>query len=943
LPVVTTAALISLLAGLANLVIATVVVASSPRQSLHRACAAWGFSVATWNIGVFALTVVESEAIADICARITWMGVAFLPVSVIHFIERSFEHRSRRFGAWYAASAAVALGVWTPFFIRGVRVINDAWYALPGPGLWLFIGLAMPFCYIASMRLLWRKTRDPEAHLSRRAWLLLGVLLACQVLGANDILPVLGFARYPFTEVAVPLLGGWAAVVYAVVVGYGIFSDQLIEMRISLGRALANLLRWGLLVTLCSLLLLLINVVAPEHLTLHGALWALGALVLAATLAGVFSPRLIAQPAERLRNRVYGDRFDYLEKIRVLPEHLYRQSDSARGYARICDGLRDILRLGAVSLWYRDPLGRPRLVPAPSVPLLPAEQDAGWAEVEREARTWLDREDLWVIALRTANEAPSGYLRLAARPGKILQLNELDREAIAELVATLTHQVERESIHASLQLRQANDAKDRFLASINHEVRNPLNGLVGMLDLLRGEALSPEAARRMEVMRACADQLTAVMDNALDFASLAEGRLPVRAIPFELVALLRGSAAHLSLGAAGRIFWELPEGPVWLIADAGKLRQIVSNYVANALKYGQPPHATVRAAVKARRGGGARLQIEVRNPAPPEPGENLDQWFEPFNRGARARSTGLAGTGLGLAISRRLAEAMDGVIGARREGGELVFQLSCPVGLADPAPAAAPGGARFGTAGKTSPLALVIEDEAYNREVIVHHLASWGFRINQAASGAEVREQFARELPDLIITDWLLGDTDGASLLPELLAGAARRRPPVIVLSAYATEEKARQAELAGADRFLTKPLQAPLLHQTIVELLPGLGALSELASSTEARAPGIPGPPSEGELVDRLRALWREALGLLGTDRDAAGRRVHTMRGLARLLPVSELPEALADYERALADGEDDAITSAARAGVEALLASLPTSPPDGHLADPIRFLTKP
>lgn len=916
--------LVSLIAGLLNLVVAVVVLLSSPRQRLHRACAAWGFSVAVWNLGVFFLGVVRSESVAEIWARITWTAVAFLPVSIMHFLELSFERRRRDFTKWYAVTLVTALGIWTPIFMRGVQLVADIWYARPGPGLWLLVGLFLPLSYLLSIRLLVQESRAPSRAFRRRAWLLLGVILACQVLGSNDLLPVFGFATYPFTDVKVPLLGPWAAASYAVVVGYGIFSDQLIEMRISLGRSLAHLLRLGLLFTICTLLLLLFNVLAPDQLPIGGVFGALGALVVATFLAGVFSPRLIMQPSEALRDRVFGDRFDYLEKIRALPEALYLEPDMGRGATRVCLGLRDTLRLGDVTLWYRDPLGLACVVPERSPSLSEAARTAGWAQVARESQDWLDREDLWVLPLRTVGEAPSGYLRLEASPGGRLHLNELDREAIAEIVGILAHQVERESIRASLQLRRANDAKDRFLASINHEIRNPLNGLVGMVELLHAESPDPRAHRRLETMRACADQLIAVMDNALDFASLSEGRLPLRETRFELGGLLRGSVAHLEIGTEGRVFWDLPPDVVWLAGDAGKLRQIVSNYVANALKYGRPPHASVRATVRDTAAGAGELLVEVRNPAPAEPDENLNEWFQPFSRGHRARATGAAGSGLGLAIARRLAEAMDGVIGARREGGDLVFQLVCPVKksavppLAESAPFLVPAHSDH------APRVLVIEDETYNREILVHHLAAWGCRVDQAASGAEAAEIFRRETPDLVVMDWLLGDTDGSVLLPSLLAAAGDRRPPVIVLSAYATDEKAHQAELAGADRFLTKPLQAGRLRLILGELLPTFHPVGA-NSDTPADAPA---PPLR-EIASRLRESWPTVLACRDSDPDEAARRIHRMRGLARLLPPSELPDALADLERALADRASPAVVRAAWHAVDVLLAQLATTPP--------------
>lgn len=914
---------VSLLAGLVNLVIALVVLLAGYRQRLHRACAAWGLSVAVWNLGVFALGVVSTEAVAEAWASFTWMGVVFLPISIVHFMELSFDRPRRRYGRWYAASAVVAATAWTPFFIEGVRWVGDTWYARPGPGLWVFVLVAMPLCYVVTLRMLWNEARLGQAQARKRARLLMGVLIACQVLGANDILPVLGWEKYPFTEVEVPILGAWAAALYAVVVGHGIFSDQLIELRIALGRSAANLLRMGLLFTLCGVLLLLFHAWAPDYLPLGGVAGALGTLIVASVLAGFFSPRLLLQPSEKLRERVYGDRFHYLDKLRALNEELYLNTDTVRGFSRVCEGLREVLRLGSVVLWYRDPLGAPQRVPREAFELSVKAGQTGWAAVEREFRTWQDREDLWVIALRTAGEAPSGYLRLEAMPGQWLRLNELDREVVAELVGQLAHQVEREAIRASLQLRRTSEAKDRFLASINHEIRNPLNGMVGMVELLGAEPLTEMGRRRLATMGECADQLVAVLDNALDFASLVEGRLSERKSRFELGALLRGSVAHLEIGREGSVLWQLPEQAVWLRGDAGKLRQIIANYVGNALKYGQPSRAEVRAELRGTRRGGKELLVEVRNRAPMEAAEDLPEWFQPFRRGERAQRSGQAGSGLGLAIAQRLAEAMKGQVGARRERADLVFYVSCPVEETEAMGVGAESGAGLVDRDQVGRevWALVIEDEAYNREVLLHYLAGWGVRTKSAASGAEAIAVVERRRPDVIITDWLLGDTDGAALLPRLAAGGGGVLPPTIVLSAYATEEKAEEARQAGATRFLTKPLRAAELRRALGEVLPPGWEGGRLVEGESLKV------PTEEEIRTRLGEAWLEASELMaGANGEAAARVVHRMRGLARLMPgPSELPDALADLERALDDGADTAVRRAARSGVEVLLGEVP------------------
>ena len=660
----------------------------------------------------------------------------------------------------------------------------------------------------------------------------------------------------------------------------------------------------------------MINAWRPDLLPASATFVCIAVVVLGHLATGLFSPRSLTHHADRLRSRVYGARFDYLEKVRPLAAFVRRQSDLAAGLDRVCQELRETLGIDLVEVWYRDANGEPRVVP-PRPGLNDITRLSRWDDVVREARRWRDREDLWVIPLQNGSAEPAGYLRLVSSDWS-LRLNELDREAIGELAAALLHQVEREVIRVSLDLRQVNEAKDRFLAGINHEVRNPLNGITGLLHLLRQEGLRGRPAYLLETLNACAEQLVATMDNALDFASLTQGRVAARATRFELGALVRGSIAHHSLGAGDRIRHRLPPEKCWLLGDAGKLRQIISNYVGNALKYGQPPRAELRAQLRSLDAKRLELRIEVLSPAAISPGEDLDEWFRPFRRGQRAAETGAPGSGLGLAICRRLAEAMGGAVGVSREADLLSFWLVVPVAPASPPeePVSPPQPPQGGE--RRAFRVLAVEDEAYNRLILGHHLRAWNLEADWAGSGAEAEEKIREGRPDLVIMDWLLGDTDGARLLPRLLAAHPGNPPPIIVLSAYATEEKESQALAVGARRFLSKPLHPESLRDALLDAIPGL-------APADAKAPSLPDMPVDrGQLEQRLRDEWRSALDLWREQPAEAANHVHRMRGIARYLPDSGIPAALRDLEKALSDGAPTEKIEAALASASALMESL-------------------
>jgi len=919
--------ILSAMLAAANFIVAVLVLAAAPSRPLHRVLGLLGVGMSGFGVAWLLLGATEAVPSATVLGQFAWLSAVPLPAAWLHHLHLSLDRPpKRRFARAYLAAVvaaiiglAPALGFLARYPAWGGREPPAAFPSVLGLGL-LALGLATLFTLARDLF-----AENDEARRRARTPALHGAFLT--LLGLHDVLPLLGANDYPFTSTRVSPLGAWAPAIFPVLVFHGLASDRLIELRIACGRWLAAFPRSAFFLGLCGLTLFLVNAWRPDLLPAPATFVCIAVVLLACLATGLFSPGSLTHHADRLRNRVYGGRFAYLEKIRALIPLVRGQPDLAAGFDRVCQELRKTLGVDLVEIWYRDADGEPRVIP-PRSGLNDITRLSRWDDVVREARRWRDREDLWVVPLQSGSAEPAGYLRLVSS-GWSLRLNELDREAVNELAAALVHQVEREVIRVSLELRQVNEAKDRFLAGINHEVRNPLNGITGLLHLLRQEGLRGRPAYLIDTLSACAEQLVATMDNALDFASLTQGRAVARPARFELGALVRGGVAHHAISAGDRIVLRLPAEEHWLHGDAGKIRQILSNYVGNALKYGQPPRAELHARLRPSDAGGLSLHIEVLSPAAVPADENLDEWFRPFRRGQRAAETRAAGSGLGLAICHRLADAMGGAVGVRREGDQLAFWLSVPVKPSAPPPEATPAPARADGDARRRVHVLAIEDEAYNRLILGHHLHAWNLDADWAGSGAEAEEKIRERRPDLVIMDWRLGDTDGAGLLPRLLAAHAANPPPVIVLSAYATEEKESQALAAGARCFLGKPLLPEALWSAIREAVPGLDAAAPEVP------PGANIPADLGRLEHDLREEWRLARAAWRTRPAEAANHVHRMRGLARHLPASELPAALRALEKALADGAAVERIQAAFSDVAPLL--------DGPAAGPVAERTIP
>ncbi len=350
------------------------------------------------------------------------------------------------------------------------------------------------------------------------------------------------------------------------------------------------------------------------------------------------------------------------------------------------------------------------------------------------------------------------------------------------------------------ELKKANEAKDEFLASMSHEIRNPLNGVIGLSSMLQ-ESVQTERDRRLtESLRACADQLRLVLDDVLDFSVIERGEVQVQLAPFNPAAAIH--AAVVSVDAKlerTRVTFgpKLSDG-LWLRGDAGKLRQIVSNLVSNAHKYGVPPEAKVDARLHE-----GCLVVTVSNSGPDIPPDDQPRIFGSFERGRSAAHKHVRGAGLGLTISARFARAMGGDITVKSETGLTSFTVSLPMPLVE-----APANGGSDSAPGNRGTALAIEDEPYNRLVLGHILGGLGFEVEWAQTGAEALDIVrSGRAYALIFTDWMLPDMEGGELVREIKAVRGETTPPIIAVTAYATAEKRAEAFAAGVAAFVTKPV----------------------------------------------------------------------------------------------------------------------------------------
>lgn len=374
----------------------------------------------------------------------------------------------------------------------------------------------------------------------------------------------------------------------------------------------------------------------------------------------------------------------------------------------------------------------------------------------------------------------------------------------------------------------ANRAKSAFLANTSHEIRTPLNGLVGLARLARRPDLEEgRRAQYLEQIAESAETLSAIISDVLDLSKIEAGKLDIEQLAFDLRALLESlRQVYGTLADARGLDFTLAveDGvPGWVWGDPVRVRQVLANYLNNALKFTERGSVTL-AARRSRNGG---LRFEVRDTGPGITPEVRERLFQPFTQADQSTTRRFGGSGLGLSICHELASLMGGAVGVDSEPGRgSCFWAELPLPATEP-PARDSG---FGALGP-SPLAgmrvLMVEDNPVNMTIAVAMLEQWGVQVAQAGDGVqalaavEQSERSGQPL-DAVLMDVQMPVMSGYEATRALRARPGARRLPIIALTAAALTSEREQALAAGMDGFLTKPIDMQKLHDALVAAVAG-------------------------------------------------------------------------------------------------------------------------
>jgi signal transduction histidine kinase/ligand-binding sensor domain-containing protein/ActR/RegA family two-component response regulator len=411
------------------------------------------------------------------------------------------------------------------------------------------------------------------------------------------------------------------------------------------------------------------------------------------------------------------------------------------------------------------------------------------------------------------------------------QRNALEAKSRAERETEIVEAQKVEIERLLHESQQAVRAKTEFLANMSHEVRTPLNGIMGMTEEVLRSKLNDDQTDCLRVVKSSADSLLTVINNALDFSQIDEGKFVLHPSEFPLVELVRDvlkpkeiEAAAKGLNIQSRIS---PEIPRTVVGDSARLGQVLTNLVGNAIKFTAIGTIVLEGAVEAGAGGlqagQAQLHFKVRDTGIGIPVEQQAAIFEPFRQVDGSSSRSYGGTGLGLAICKRVVGMMGGRIWVESQPGSgSIFHFTA--NLAVPAAKAVAAASAAGSEAALAPglRILLVEDNPVNQKLTRRLLEGAGCTVVSAMDGLEAVAAYQAQAFDVVLMDLQMPNMDGfeATRIIRQMQVHGDRHIPIIAVTANALQGDRERCLAAGMDSYLTKPIKRGALFQAITEML---------------------------------------------------------------------------------------------------------------------------
>ncbi|MGA2711960.1 MAG: response regulator [Bryobacteraceae bacterium] len=403
-------------------------------------------------------------------------------------------------------------------------------------------------------------------------------------------------------------------------------------------------------------------------------------------------------------------------------------------------------------------------------------------------------------------------------------LNPIQTDGDISVLCSIVDITERR--RAESRILEATRLKSEFLANMSHEIRTPMNVLVGMSGLLLETDLTPDQRDQAETIRKGAESLLVVINDSLDFSKMEAGKLEIDRADFAVDTVVEDVSSFLSQ-QSGRKGLELtcfvaPDVPSYLYGDGGRVRQVLTNLVANAVKFTEQGEVNVRVLMAGQSENVTTLRFEVQDTGIGILAEVQRRLFQAFTQADGSTTRRYGGTGLGLAICKRLVEMMGGSIGIDSDFGkgstfwfQIPFERPREVRAADTEFAPNFAGVRV----------LVVDDNETNRAILKQQLESWDMKPELAANALQavtiIRESAISGCPlGLVVLDYGMPGMNGIDVARIVRADSNIASTPLMMLTSYSERREAEAARDVGISIYLTKPARRHQLHRAIAAIL---------------------------------------------------------------------------------------------------------------------------